>query len=256
MTYTMKQKREYAQWLREKMTDAERLLWGKICNRQLGYRFVRQGLLWGYIADFYCAKARLAIEVDGSVHKMPEKATEDKGKDKILAEYGIAVMRFGNDEVFGKLGMVLDDIRRECHFRTEGALKGFSSRVVENETKNKDKSKRACGLVEGSANCTEISAIKENSQASTAPEIPRQQISLADYRDIRERLYRLVNRKAIPYYDPPSVHKAWEQRYRLAEYAKRKEQASVRPAESAESAKTGTTERATANNLGEGTKQG
>lgn len=225
MKFTMKQKREYAQRMREDMTPAERLLWGKICNRQLGYRFVRQGLLWGYIADFYCAKARLAIEVDGSIHQQSEKAAEDRAKDQILAEYGIAVLRFANDEVFSKLRMVLDDVKRECHFRTEGALKRFSSGSVLNEGKSKE-SKRACGSVEASDNSRASNASPANSQASTEV---KQTISLSDYREIRERLYRLINRKTINAYEPPSAHKAWEQRYRLAEYAKRKEQASVRP---------------------------
>lgn len=56
----------------------------------------------GYILDFYCAEARLAIEVDGNVHQEPGQAEYDRQRSSDLAEMGIEVMRFWNDEVLNR----------------------------------------------------------------------------------------------------------------------------------------------------------
>jgi very-short-patch-repair endonuclease len=61
---------ETVRFLRENMTDPEKLLWEKLKGNQLlGLRFRRQHPIDIFIADFYCHKARLVIEVDGEIHK-------------------------------------------------------------------------------------------------------------------------------------------------------------------------------------------
>lgn len=65
--------KENSQKLRVDQTDAERKLWQRINRDQLlGFRFNRQKPLLSYIVDFYCAKAKLIIELDGSQHYEPD----------------------------------------------------------------------------------------------------------------------------------------------------------------------------------------
>lgn len=255
MSYTLKQKQDFAKEMRENMTDAERLLWSRINNRQLGHRFIRQGLVWGYIPDFYCPKARLMIEVDGSVHDL--QAEKDRAKDQAMAEYGIAVLRFTNKEVQEQLAMVLQDIKRECEHQVNGALKAFSSGPLLAGTSISNNS-RACESLRKSGNFQVVSRLKDPASVekvwTSAKRVPA---TLEDWREIGEKLALLYRRKSVNVYKPPFSQQAWEQRYRLAEYAKRKEQASVRTTESPESAQTGTdAETPTTNNLGERIKQG
>jgi very-short-patch-repair endonuclease len=88
----------YARTLRRDMTDAERVLWNIIKGKNLqGWKFRRQQPLGAYIADFYCAQARLIIEVDGGQHM--DRENHDSQCDAWLATAGYRVMRFWNHEV-------------------------------------------------------------------------------------------------------------------------------------------------------------
>jgi len=60
-----------------------------------GFRFKREHVLGRYIADFYCAKAHLVIEVDGAVHDSEEAKAYDKVRDETMAAYGLRVMLCG-----------------------------------------------------------------------------------------------------------------------------------------------------------------
>ena len=61
--------RQFSRELRKNSTDAERRLWSKLRLRQLnGFQFYRQRIIVNYIVDFFCPKAKLVIEVDGSQH--------------------------------------------------------------------------------------------------------------------------------------------------------------------------------------------
>ncbi|MHB8105537.1 MAG: endonuclease domain-containing protein, partial [Dehalococcoidales bacterium] len=80
--------------LRNNSTDAEILLWSKIRLRQLkGLLFYRQKPLGGYIADFYCPKAKLVIEVDGGQHLTTDAIEYDRVKDEYMANLGLKVLR-------------------------------------------------------------------------------------------------------------------------------------------------------------------
>lgn len=61
-----------AERLRYNMTAAETLLWGHLKGNQLGFKFRRQHPNSIYIADFYCHHHKLIIEIDGSIHLLPE----------------------------------------------------------------------------------------------------------------------------------------------------------------------------------------
>jgi BirA family biotin operon repressor/biotin-[acetyl-CoA-carboxylase] ligase len=94
-----------ARTLRRDSTPAERKLWQKLRNHQLGgLKFRRQVPLGPYIADFYCATAHLVIELDGISHI---DAARDVVRDKWMGQHGIRVLRISNREVLADLEFVL-----------------------------------------------------------------------------------------------------------------------------------------------------
>ena len=81
--------------LRKNMTKEEKKLWYDfLCKYPV--RFYRQKVLGKYIADFYCAKAKLVVELDGSGHNTEEGIRYDKERTAFLEEYGIQVIRIPN----------------------------------------------------------------------------------------------------------------------------------------------------------------
>jgi very-short-patch-repair endonuclease len=106
-----KKLKKYSRDLRKDMTFAERLLWEKIRRKQLkDHQFYRQKILGNYIVDFYCAKANLVVEVDGSQHYLEEGRKKDKKRDDYLNKLGLKVLRFSNREVTMDLESVVKDI--------------------------------------------------------------------------------------------------------------------------------------------------
>ena len=102
--------RDRAKDLRRKMTQPERTLWALLRRNELGWHFRRQHPVGPYILDFYCAVAKLAIEVDGPVHA--ERAEQDARRAAWLAKEGIKVVRFSTEEVEGRPAAVLTAIAR------------------------------------------------------------------------------------------------------------------------------------------------
>jgi very-short-patch-repair endonuclease len=93
------------------MTDAERCLWTKLRRKQLnGCQFYRQKIIGNYIVDFYCPKAGLVIEVDGSQHYSAEMLEADKQRDEFLRANALTVVRFSDLEVLKNLNGVLERI--------------------------------------------------------------------------------------------------------------------------------------------------
>lgn len=90
------------------MTDAEIALWTRLRRKQLlGLQFYRQKTLGIYIVDFYCAAARLVIEVDGGQHYKKEGATQDTVRDRYLQSLGLEVLRFSNIDVLRNMDGVI-----------------------------------------------------------------------------------------------------------------------------------------------------
>ena len=87
-----------AKALRKNMTPWERKLWYEFL-RNYPVRFQRQKSLGDYIADFYCAKARLVIELDGSGHYDPEQAKKDVERTKALEAMRLKVLRICNLDI-------------------------------------------------------------------------------------------------------------------------------------------------------------
>jgi len=106
-----------AKELRRQLTPAEKKLWAKLRRNQLGFHFRRQQIIEGFIVDFYCNKAGLALEVDGSIHKQQEDYDADR--EELLTKRGLNIMRFTNEEVMLHLEDVLDHIAAKCQARAE-----------------------------------------------------------------------------------------------------------------------------------------
>lgn len=99
--------------MRREPTKAEKLLWSKLRNRQLGgYKFRRQHPIGNYIADFYCAEVRLIVEVDGEIHAFQE--AYDRERTEWLEERGYKVLRFINLHVLQHTSGVLEAILIVC----------------------------------------------------------------------------------------------------------------------------------------------
>ncbi len=88
----------FAKQLRKEMTKEERHLWYDFL-RTYPIRFTRQKVLGKYIADFYCAEARLTIELDGSQHYEDGNSEKDAARTAFLEQYGLRVIRIPNNEV-------------------------------------------------------------------------------------------------------------------------------------------------------------
>ena len=99
--------------LRKTETEAEKLLWEKLKNNQLGgFKFRRQHPISLYIADFYCHRLKLIIEIDGGYHFTKEQIQKDEERTKILEFNGVNVIRFSNDEVLSNIDNVLNEIKK------------------------------------------------------------------------------------------------------------------------------------------------
>jgi cyclase len=90
---------ERAAMLRRTQTHAEEILWNYLRTKPLGYKFRRQHAFSNFILDFYCHALQLAIEVDGSIHRIQEVKEKDKWRQVQLEELGLTVLRFTNDDV-------------------------------------------------------------------------------------------------------------------------------------------------------------
>ena len=105
-----------AQELRRNMTKEERRLWYEYL-RTYPARFRRQVTCDSFILDFYCASAKLAIELDGSQHYSAEGMARDAQRTACLEARGIKVLRFSNADVLVNLRGVCDEIDRAVRER-------------------------------------------------------------------------------------------------------------------------------------------
>ncbi|HSJ67489.1 MAG TPA: endonuclease domain-containing protein [Anditalea sp.] len=109
MPYLFKKAKE----LRLNPTKAEAKLWEYLKRGQLGVRFKAQHPISEFIADFYCHRHKLVIEVDGEIHNNDEQKKYDLMRTKILNEYGIREIRFTNMEIKENIDSVIDRIKQE-----------------------------------------------------------------------------------------------------------------------------------------------
>ena len=103
--------------MRRNLTPPEARLWRYLKGGNLsGAKFRRQHPVESYILDFYCPAAKLAVEVDGAVHAIPEKIIHDRRRTAWLEAQGIRVLRYPAIAIRDELDGVLAGIR-EAVFR-------------------------------------------------------------------------------------------------------------------------------------------
>ena len=84
--------------LRKNLTKEERRLWYGYL-RTYPVKFLRQKIIGKYIVDFYCAKAKLIVELDGSQHYEEKGMEYDAERTAFLEQYGVRVLRIPNNKV-------------------------------------------------------------------------------------------------------------------------------------------------------------
>ncbi|MBQ1965414.1 MAG: endonuclease domain-containing protein [Clostridia bacterium] len=99
--------------LRKNMTPAEKHLWYDFLKSH-PLNFARQKVLGHYIADFYCAEAKLVIELDGKQHYTEEGLEQDAERTAFLNDHGIKVIRFTNGQIWYHFKQVCDTIDAEA----------------------------------------------------------------------------------------------------------------------------------------------
>lgn len=126
-------KHAYAQQMRANPTPAEAKLWHRLRQRELhgGLKFRRQEVILGFIVDFYCPTAAVAIEVDGSIHESNVQYLRDRARDSALAGRGIRTLRFTNADVADDFERVIARIVNICQSRKIVSRKGGRLQVAQ-----------------------------------------------------------------------------------------------------------------------------
>ncbi|HYS44642.1 MAG TPA: endonuclease domain-containing protein [Geobacteraceae bacterium] len=97
--------------LRKNQTDAEKAFWAHARSRQFhGMKFFRQYSIGPYILDFYSPGLKLAVELDGGQHNLPEGREYDAARSEYLQAHGIEVLRFWNNDVLLDVQSVLSKV--------------------------------------------------------------------------------------------------------------------------------------------------
>ncbi len=104
--------------LRQSMTKEENRLWYQFL-RKYPLQFKRQYIIGSYIADFYCYKARLIVELDGSQHCEPKDIQYDRKRTQFLESLGYQVLRISNLDVLHQFSSVCEYIDRIARQRAE-----------------------------------------------------------------------------------------------------------------------------------------
>jgi very-short-patch-repair endonuclease len=103
-----------ARELRRNLTLAEARLWGQLRAKWVdGFKFIRQGPVGPYFADFLCRSKLLIIEVDSATHSTEEEKRRDHARTLFLKEQNYRIFRVTNDEVMIGMDEVLTLIRDE-----------------------------------------------------------------------------------------------------------------------------------------------
>ena len=111
-----------AKTLRKNMTKEEKHLWYdylKPYRQTYGVAFTRQKIIDNYIVDFYCPKAKLVIELDGSQHYEEDAADYDIARTRFLNKLGIKVIRYTNRDINTRFSDVCGDIHTNVTTRTK-----------------------------------------------------------------------------------------------------------------------------------------
>ena len=94
-----KWKKDMAKTMSKHQTWPEKILWKRLRAKQLGVNIYKQGLMYGWIVDFWCPKASLVIEADGGHHLEASQKKKDIHRDAVLKQKGIMTIRFTAKEI-------------------------------------------------------------------------------------------------------------------------------------------------------------
>ncbi len=109
--------KQFSRNLRKNLTKEESLLWYQFLSRY-PLRFRRQYVIGNYIVDFYCHKAKLVVELDGSQHYEEAGQQKDAARTAYLESQGLYVLRFSNLDVTGSFYEVCEEIHRIAQLRS------------------------------------------------------------------------------------------------------------------------------------------
>ena len=112
---------ENARRLRREMTPHERKLW-YLFLRSYPVKIYKQRIIGRFVVDFYCASARIIIEVDGSQHYEPQGRAYDFERSAFLTALGLEVLRFSNREIDGNFRGVCEQIDSTIQNRLQNPL--------------------------------------------------------------------------------------------------------------------------------------
>jgi very-short-patch-repair endonuclease len=105
-----------AKQLRRRMTEAEKIVWEIVReNSILGLKFRRQHPINNYIADFYCHKIKLVVEIDGETHNQESAKLYDEHRTNVMNSFGIEVIRFNNKVILSNISFVRKTIEKKCN---------------------------------------------------------------------------------------------------------------------------------------------
>ena len=105
--------KEFAKKNKQHPTEAEKLLWECLRGKNLWFKFNRQHIVGDYIVDFICIEKSLVVEVDGGYHSEYEQMQKDEMRTESLRRMGFRVIRFANEDVYGRIQDVIDKIKEE-----------------------------------------------------------------------------------------------------------------------------------------------
>ena len=103
-----------AKRLRRKMSLPEVLLWSKLRGKPMGMKFRNQHPIEKFVVDFYCARKRIAIEIDGIAHDMGDRPQQDERRVARLRMLGVEVLRIPASEVLRDIEETAEAIVRHC----------------------------------------------------------------------------------------------------------------------------------------------
>jgi len=103
-----------AREFRRSPTLPEGILWQQLRKRPEGLKFRRQHPLGPYVADFYCAAAKLVVEIDGESHRMGDRPEIDARRDAWLRQQGLSVVRLAATDVLKDLESAVTVILLAC----------------------------------------------------------------------------------------------------------------------------------------------
>lgn len=103
-----------AKKLRGEMSLPEVLLWQRLRGRSHGIKFRRQHPMGDYVADFYCASAKLIVEIDGASHRAGDRGQRDERRDDWMTQNGMQVVRIAAKDVLANADEIANSLVTLC----------------------------------------------------------------------------------------------------------------------------------------------